>query len=77
MATSNSPDMVVQIRRVSEDGQRVSLIASFQNDGPEPAQNQAYVWFHKHTPFSWDWACKHEGYSIVEVWSDGSEHVIS
>lgn len=77
MATSNSADVVVQIRRTSEDGKRVSLVASFQNDGPEPAQNKAFVWFLKHTPYSWDHATRYEGYSIVEVWGDGSEHVIS
>jgi len=30
-------------------------------------ENDAYDFMHWHQPFSIDWACKHEGYKIVNL----------
>lgn len=71
MATSNSPYTVVEIRKGG------AAIARFPNNTPEPAQNRASEWFHDHTGMSWQHATTYEGYSIVEVWEDNTEHRIA
>lgn len=64
---SNSPDLVVQVRKADSHG-RVTVVASFQNDGYVPAQNQAIEWVAQQR--------RSDGLSIVEVHASGDEYVI-
>lgn len=50
-----------------EYGKVESLIKTLKRDGIEiirGTDNEIFEWLLEHTPFSADWACKHEGYSI-------------
>ena len=65
---SNDAQVVTEVRR---DGE---VVATFRNDGPTPSANQAFAWLQRHVSYSWDHACKYEGYSVVDVNPDGSEY---